>query len=150
MGYDMNSEAGTYILVLESDKRQRIQIGKWGKLKIEPGYYLYVGSALGSGGVLARVSRHCREKKTQRWHIDFLRARTCLNIVWYAHGTERLEHRWASDLAGLEQTVAIKGFGCSDCRCLSHLFFVADNAGLQACEEALPGRIQHSRCHSGG
>lgn len=145
----MNAEPGTYVLILESDKHKRIQIGKWGQLAMEPGYYLYVGSAFGPGGVRSRVSRHCREEKSKRWHIDFLRAYTRLHIVWYAHGRERLEHRWAHALGDLAQTVAIKGFGCSDCRCLSHLFFVARKAELDVCYHALVGRIQPWRCHSG-
>ena len=142
----MNSDPGTYVLILENDKRKRIQIGKWGKLEMEPGYYLYVGSAFGPGGVLARVSRHCREAKSKRWHVDFLRAYTRLNVVWYAHGAVRLEHRWASALMDLEQTAAIKDFGCSDCRCLAHLFFVKDESYLAASASALPGKIQHWRC----
>lgn len=146
----MKSAPGTYVLVLESDKQQRIQIGKWGQLEIHPGYYLYVGSAFGPGGVLARVSRHCREEKSQRWHIDYLRAHTRLKIVWYVHGSERLEHHWATALAGLAQTLAVKGFGCSDCCCLSHLFYVADEVDLEACASVLPWKIQQWRCHSDG
>lgn len=146
----MKSEPGTYILVLESGKKKQIQIGKWGKLALDPGYYLYVGSAFGPGGVRSRVSRHCREEKSKRWHIDFLRVYTHLNVVWYAHGAERLEHRWANALAGLEQTLAVKGFGCSDCRCLSHLFFVAHKADLDACASVLAGRIQQWTCDKQG
>ena len=54
---------GTYALVLRSDVSAATEIGRWGRLTIRPGYYVYVGSALGPGGVRARVSRHCRETK---------------------------------------------------------------------------------------
>jgi Uri superfamily endonuclease len=142
----MKSENGTYVLVLQSGKRQAAQVGKWGRLEIARGYYLYVGSAFGPGGVLSRVSRHCRAEKAKRWHVDYLREQTHLEAIWYVHSDERFEHRWARKLETLEETTAIKGFGCSDCRCLSHLFFVASPAGLTACRHALPGPIQTTAC----
>lgn len=144
----MKPEPGTYILVLESHCRNSIQVGRWGRLELERGYYLYVGSAFGPGGVRSRVSRHCRKENAKRWHIDFLRECTHLKSVWYVHDSERLEHEWAETLAGLSQTKSIKGFGCSDCRCLAHLFLVTQEADLGACAGALMGRIQQARCDS--
>ncbi len=138
----MKPEPGTYVLVLRSDERKRIQIGKWGPLQINPGFYLYVGSAVGPGGVQARVSRHCRQEKARRWHIDFLREHTEVNSVWYAHGPGHLEHEWAKALEGAKGTVSVKGFGCSDCRCKSHLFFVAHATGLPECAAALKGNVE--------
>jgi Uri superfamily endonuclease len=60
---------GTYALVLRSDTSVSAEIGRWGRLAICRGYYLQVGSALGPGGVRARVSRHCRGAKSKHWHI---------------------------------------------------------------------------------
>ena len=146
----MKSKPGTYILVLESNSRKRVQIGKWGQLEIVPGYYLYVGSAFGPGGVLSRVSRHCCEEKSKRWHVDFLRESTSLDVVWYIHGSERLEHQWAKALEGAAETASIKGFGCSDCQCMSHLFFVTQETDLGGCARMLPGRLQYWHCYAGG
>ena len=50
-------DPGTYVLVLRSDKNQTVQVGRWGLLNIHPGYYLYVGSAFGAGGVRAQAMR---------------------------------------------------------------------------------------------
>ena len=97
----MNSKPGTYALVLRSDASTCMRIGRWGRLNVRPGYYIYVGSALGPGGVLARVSRHCREPKSKHWHIDYLREFTILASVWYSHSPIRLEHRWAEEVAKL-------------------------------------------------
>ena len=144
----MNSDPGSYILVLKNDAGASIKIGKWGWLDIDAGYYLYVGSAFGPGGVLARVSRHCRKAKTKRWHIDYLREFTCLKTIWYSHAPERLEHCWAKALEGVEETESIRGFGCSDCNCESHLFFVASEHMLKKCANALGGSVRSWSCES--
>jgi Uri superfamily endonuclease len=146
----MKSSSGTYTLVLKNDAGASIQIGKWGRLDIEPGYYLYVGSAFGPGGVLARVSRHCREAKSKHWHIDYLREFTSLKTVWYSHAQERLEHSWAKALEGVEETESIRGFGCSDCNCESHLFFVAREPVLKKYATILCGGIRSWACESIG
>lgn len=119
----MQSKPGTYVLVLHSEESASVQIGKWGQLDIYQGYYAYVGSALGPGGVLARVSRHCRLVKSKHWHIDYLRERLLLVSVWYNHSSTCLEHRWAGTMERLNGAKPVKGFGCSDCNCESHLYF---------------------------
>jgi Uri superfamily endonuclease len=135
--------------VLESKQRESAQIGKWGKLEISRGHYLYVGSAFGPGGLLSRVSRHCREEKSKRWHIDFLRECTSVKVVWYRHGSVRLEHRWAKALEAAAETTLVKGFGCSDCHCAAHLFYVAKASDLSVCANALPEGAEQWSCVSG-
>ena len=61
--------------MLRFSKRLEIVVGRLGVIQAERGYYVYVGSALGSGGLAARVGRHCRREKRLRWHVDYLRAR---------------------------------------------------------------------------
>ena len=139
----MKSKPGTYALVLRSQKSLHTQIGRWGRLTIRPGYYIYVGSAFGPGGVLARVSRHCREVKSKHWHIDYLREFTIPTSVWYSHAAARLEHRWAETLIKMKDTVPVKGFGCSDCKCDAHLFFSTrepDPAAFAALTQTLSDR----------
>ena len=103
----MNSKPGTCALVLRSDASMCARIGRWGRLNVRPGYYVYVGSALGAGGVLARVSRHCREPKSKHWHIDYLREFSILESVWYRHSSIRLEHRWARSSEGMNPAIAL-------------------------------------------
>ncbi len=138
----MTPEPGTYALVLRSDVSTHGKIGRWGRLAIHPGYYIYVGSAFGPGGVLARVSRHCREVKPKHWHIDYLRDFTTPTSIWYSHVPIHLEHRWADALAKMADTVPVKGFGCSDCRCEAHLFFTARKPGLAAFSDAVGGSVK--------
>lgn len=113
---------GTYVLVLRADSPQRIRIGRWGALSTRRGYYLYVGSAFGPGGVNARVQRHCRDTKACRWHIDYLREVTTPVEAWCGFGSRDLEHRWAQVLGGMSGVSSMSGFGCSDCKCEAHLF----------------------------
>lgn len=118
----MKPEPGTYALILQSDLTARVQIGHWREIEILPGYYIYIGSAFGPGGVRARVSRHLRTDKPRHWHIDYLREFVTPLEAWVSYETERLEHQWAQAFYELGGMTPIQGFGCSDCRCYTHLF----------------------------
>lgn len=121
----MKSEPGTYALVLRSKAKASIQIGRWRRLSILPGYYIYVGSAFGPGGVSARVSRHCRKAKSRRWHIDYLRDLTEPISVWCNYDPDHLEHMCARVLRGMANVSPVQGFGCTDCNCEAHLFRIS-------------------------
>ncbi len=119
----MKSEPGTYALVLRCPSDHRTAVGRLGTITFEKGYYVYVGSAFGPGGVLARVERHCRPDKRVRWHIDYVRTSMKVAEVWYTHYPDHQEHQWAGTLStGGEAAASIRGFGSSDCDCKSHLF----------------------------
>lgn len=126
----MKSEPGTYALIFRSQSTQEIQVGRWGLLSVAPGYYVYVGSAFGPGGVKARVVRHCNETKSKHWHVDYLREAVNPVGAWYCYCPKQLEHQWAKTLYEMENISAIKGFGCSDCKCYSHLFAIASEPKL--------------------
>ncbi len=113
---------GTYALVLQLERQAEIAIGKLGTFTFPTGYYLYLGSALGPGGLEARLSRHRRRDKKLRWHIDYLLEYAQLVEVWSAASTARLECLWAQAARGLPGgEIPVPGFGSSDCRCPSHL-----------------------------
>lgn len=117
---------GTYVLVLRSTSRRSVEIGRIGLLRLEPGYYAYVGSALGPGGLRARLGRHLRGPDRVHWHIDYLRARTEPIEAWYSCGPARREHQWSDVLrASIGAVTPLSGFGASDCRCDAHLFLFA-------------------------
>lgn len=118
----MSRRPGTYCLVLRATTAQRIQVGRWGTLDVHPGFYLYVGSAFGPGGLSARVSRHWRKTHARHWHVDYLREVTTPIEVWCSYGSRDFEHRWADYLGAICGVPSVPGFGCSDCDCESHLF----------------------------
>ena len=119
----MKSEPGTYALILKCTLRATIQVGQRLQIALKPGYYIYVGSAFGPGGVQSRVARHCRRAKPKHWHIDYLREYCNPFLVLCCYALRRLEHLWAEAFQNIERTVVVKGFGCSDCKCASHLFW---------------------------
>jgi Uri superfamily endonuclease len=121
----VKSEPGTYALILQNRSTGKVQIGRLGQIELVPGYYIYVGSAFGPGGVRARVSRHWRADKPKHWHIDHLREFVPPLSAWVSYKPEQLEHQWAQRLYETSEMEAIQGFGCSDCKCYSHLFYTA-------------------------
>jgi Uri superfamily endonuclease len=117
------AQSGTYVLVLHCSAAQRIVVGRLGEMDVQPGWYVYVGSALGPGGLAARVGRHLATDRPLRWHIDYLRRVADVVEVWYAPGDERRECDWAQGVAKLPGVSApLPRFGASDCHCPAHLF----------------------------
>lgn len=113
---------GTYALLLRADDEQTIEVGALGRMTVQVGLYVYVGSAFGPGGLQARVRRHVRAEGALHWHIDYLRAVTSPAAVWYTADPERRECRWATAVQALDGARApLAGFGASDCGCPAHL-----------------------------
>lgn len=123
---------GTYVLLCEADAEGAIvRIGRLGELSLERGWYAYVGSAFGTGGLGARVGRHLRRDKPLRWHFDYLRPYVVPRAVWYVTGPMRCESAWAAALALMPgATVPLAGFGASDHPGASHLFAFCDRPSL--------------------
>ncbi len=114
---------GSYALLLHSSADKKIKIGKLGEFLIKKGYYVYIGSAFGPGGLKAIIGRHLKKNKKLRWHIDYLRKVTGIVDIKYSTSKEKLECRWAEELAEKGAIIHCKGFGASDCKCNSHLFY---------------------------
>ena len=120
-------DKGLYCLILENPACT-VRIGALGEIAFRQGWHVYVGSALGSGGLL-RLERHKElarsHDKKPKWHIDYLlvNPRFRLEGAIFAMTGERLECR----LAGQIQGEGVLAFGCSDCDCASHLFSFPQN-----------------------
>jgi len=111
---------GTYALLIRLERELTLTVGRLGMFVLAPGWYVYLGSAL--GGLEARIARHRRREKRLRWHIDYLLAQAELVEVWWAAGNKHQECRWAQAVLSLPgASVPISRFGASDCRCLAHL-----------------------------
>jgi len=126
---------GIYILILRMKESKVIRVGKLGRLHFRRGYYSYVGSAQGSGGE-KRIIRHFNVahgiNNTRKWHIDYLLPHTKVICAVFSPTDEALECVIARILS--EYPGAIRGFGCSDCSCKSHLFFTGGNIMDRASE----------------
>lgn len=54
----MKPQPGTYGHVLSSSMPGLIRVGRLGGLQLQPGFYVYIGSAHGPGGLRARLAHH--------------------------------------------------------------------------------------------
>lgn len=121
---------GSYLLILSLPGSRTIQVGRLGSMAFDRGWYSYSGSAFGPGGLAARLGRHMRPLVKTHWHIDYLRAEAKVVAAWMAFGPPVREHYWAAALTkGAEAGTAVRGFGCSDCRCPSHLIHFTRRPG---------------------
>ena len=114
-----NEDRGDYMIVLYLEQDTEIEIGVLGSKHFPRGYYVYTGSA--RKNMSARIARHQRKRKRMHWHIDYLRQRCQVTAVIPIRTASDLEH----DLAQAVDRIApwhIRGFGCTDCSCPSHLF----------------------------
>ena len=121
------AERGTYALVCICGTDTTIQAGRLGPVALRRGYYVYVGSAFGPGGLRARLEHHLRIARSPHWHIDYLRARAPVGRIWYCLGQLQREHQWAAAMGG----TPVARFGSSDCACESHLFWFSRLPGLR-------------------
>ena len=117
---------GTYAILLQLESAQAIRVGRLGDFDFPAGYYLYLGSALGPGGLTGRLGRHLAWEGAQRrphWHIDYFRQHASVQAIWYITDKTRREHDWAELAARLDgASTPAPRFGASDCRCPSHLY----------------------------
>ena len=120
---------GTYALVLNLRQDKPITIGRLGNFLFKRGYYVYVGSALGPGGIAGRITHHIKTASRPHWHIDYFRQYAEIVEIWYQEGIKDMEHAWAEQLEKLYFVAApVKGFGSSDCPCNAHFFHITANA----------------------
>lgn len=145
-GMDLPDEKGTYILIACVAQMKRIEVGQLGTFDIVPGFYAYVGSAFGGGGLRARLGHHLESTTAPHWHIDYLLEVAQPVEVWYATGGRKLEHRWA-DL--LEKAsifrVPIPRFGSSDYHRSrsSHLFYSRRRPAFAWFQQQLVERVEN-------
>lgn len=114
---------GSYILVIKLKENKTLRIGKLGKIYFKKGFYLYVGSALNS--LEKRIQRHLKKDKKTHWHIDYLLQHAKIINVFYKENNKREECNIVKKLD--KKVSSITGFGCSDCKCGSHLFYSSKN-----------------------
>lgn len=115
---------GTYVLLLHLTENQTITVGRLGEFDFPAGWYTYIGSAFGAGGLLGRIKHHLRPVQSPHWHIDYLRQVAPVQEIWLSPDTERREEAWVDMMIDIPGAVAlIEGFGASDTNKETHLFY---------------------------
>lgn len=118
---DLPPDPGTYALILELRAPTEITVGRLGAIHFDAPFYLYVGSAFGPGGLVARLRHHLGSAKRPHWHIDYLRSAARIRDIWTTSDPRHMECAWYAAAARMHGSSSVAGFGSSDCTCPSHL-----------------------------
>ena len=109
---------GIYSLIIELKKDISIKVGALGKINFKKGTYAYIGSA--QNNLEARVKRHLSNNKKIHWHIDYFLLNKHTKVIKVLYKNSTKECKLAKEFS--KNNLAIEKFGCSDCKCSSHLF----------------------------
>jgi Uri superfamily endonuclease len=136
------SGKGVYCLLFEK-QACNFEVGKKGEFSFSSGFHIYVGSALGGGG-LKRVQRHINlsrnKDKKPKWHVDYIHLNPSFKLISAvcAFTSSKFECELAKELAGKIHSKSrgdfVRGFGCTDCKCDSHLFCRKENPVFEVIE----------------
>jgi sugar fermentation stimulation protein A len=124
-----DAKSGIYILELSSAKNFKVGIKKFSDIKLNSGFYYYIGSA--QKNYNSRLVRHLKKSKTIHWHIDHLTTNAFLKInkiYLLENSNKELECGTVQLLEQLRNiNHPLEGFGNSDCKvCKSHLLYSKD------------------------
>jgi Uri superfamily endonuclease len=142
---DLPDEKGTYVLIAFVPQMKRVQVGQLGEFDIVPGFYAYVGSAFGAGGLGARIGHHLESAAAPHWHIDYLLQVADPVEIWYTVAGQKLEHQWSGLFEHAPQfRIPIPRFGSSDYHRSrsSHLFYSKRRTAFGWFQQQLLGRFE--------
>lgn len=140
---------GVYLLLLRLRRKTVLAYGGRER-EFAAGWYAYAGSAM--GGLAGRLARHLRTTEPKHWHVDaLLAAGTVADIQAVVTTDPEAECRTAAAAARWPGAAAVPGFGCSDCRCPTHLFHFAARPGASLLADGviphLPEMMRRLRRH---
>ncbi len=118
----MAMDKGSYLLVIYLPMDSTIRT-KGKEFILARGFYVYVGSAM--RGLKSRIGRHVRGDKKKHWHIDFLLEKARIIEIFAIPSSVRLEEELS--LAVSQYGKAIEGFGSSDTKTPSNLYYFDEN-----------------------
>ncbi|MFO0806751.1 MAG: GIY-YIG nuclease family protein [Gemmataceae bacterium] len=108
--------SGTYIAFYYLARPvKRFRIGALGTFDFPAGYYAYVGTAFGGGGVKKRTERHRTRISNARWNIDYLKRHCKPVALWWTHDRAKVEFHWAEILGSMPgRSFPAPRFGAAD------------------------------------
>ncbi len=118
------------MIVLENREKCNIRVGALGIIEFDRGFYAYIGSMFGPGGLESRIRRYFLGGR-KHWHVDYI-----LDYMRIIEVFVLPEKHYESFLAnttirGLKFKF-IKGFGCSDRKQdVSHLLYFREEYELE-------------------
>ncbi len=122
---------GCYCLIIRVTKKTKLKIGKLGEIEFKRGNYIYVGSAMNS--LESRLNRHLRDDKKLHWHVDYLLKNQNCRIVEiiFNESDKKVECELSHFIE--RHAPSIKNFGCTDCKCESHLYYFKNKKSAIEC-----------------
>lgn len=104
---------GVYLLIVRVPKETAVETRRK-MFGLNHGYYVYVGSARGGGGVFSRVKRYFDKPIKKFWHVDYLLVKPGVSIeaVCFKCTEGDYESRYAGEFRKI--CYGVRGFGCSD------------------------------------
>ncbi|MCL7398972.1 MAG: GIY-YIG nuclease family protein [Thaumarchaeota archaeon] len=130
--------SGGYLLLIGLSKAVRVVFGSVGARLLEPGYYVYAGSAIGKTGW--RLLRHIGPfRRRPHWHIDRLLNKQAAKVVVIGilPSNRRIECS-LSHIVSSMATYSLAGIGSTDCNCPSHLhYFKKRSDAVKAIKKAI-------------
>ncbi|TRO47689.1 GIY-YIG nuclease family protein [Candidatus Bathyarchaeota archaeon] len=118
-----------YVLVIKVANQCIITVGALGELVFKKGIYAYVGSA--QSNFHQRIKRHLGKEKKLFWHIDYLLKNKKVNVskIFFKKACKTEECNLATSISKTGKS--IPRFGSSDCKCISHLFYIEKTKFLE-------------------
>ncbi|MGQ9759405.1 MAG: GIY-YIG nuclease family protein [Candidatus Methanomethylicaceae archaeon] len=132
---------GVYALLMHLTAPCSLEIGNR-QYNLDPGVYVYAGSALGPGGVAGRLKRHFKTFTThttkRHWHIDHLLPISASLAAVFSNSQTNMECALVLSLKQLGLCV-VKGFGNTDCKsgCMGHLLSLGNVEFEEAIETVI-------------
>ena len=118
-----------YALVFKLKHGFKGRVGSLGEVVLEPGIYVYIGSARGGGGLRARILRHISRSKRIHWHIDYVTMSKGYEplLAVYTKTEDDVEEEIARNLISYNAfSIACQRFGSTDKNSPSHLLKCID------------------------
>ncbi len=134
------SDSGVYVLVFRMPMNTAIEVGALGRCSFRKGYYVYIGTA--KRDLSRRIERHLRLRKRHHYHIDFLRVKAIEVRAFPIRANPVEECGLAREVENIGSG-NVPGFGCSDCRCKSHLVYFPEMPLRTSAFQELLTRLRH-------
>lgn len=142
----IDARAGTYALVFACAAPVHLTVGRLGRVSLAPGYWIYVGSAFGPGGLRSRLNHHLKPSARPHWHLDYIKCALRVVDIWATADPVKREHDWAGIMAVMKDaSMPVAGFGATDCGCRSHFIHMPRRPRFSEFRNALGDAIaQHA------
>jgi Uri superfamily endonuclease len=110
----------TYQLTIHLKNKVILTIGKLGTFEFPAGHYIYTGSA--KKNIERRIIRHIGQKKSLKWHIDYLLGSQQAAII----KAERFSQPECVVNQNTKGLILMNRLGATDCKnnCGGHLKFL--------------------------